>query len=47
MYEENKKVNIKVKILQIAIIKKFRIKSFKSVNSIVEFKIYLYHTEID
>ena len=38
MYEENKKVNIKTLKLKMAVIKKFRIKSFKKVKTIIEFQ---------
>ena len=38
MYEENKKVNIKIIKLKMALIKKFRIKSFKKIKSIIEFE---------
>ena len=38
MYEENKKINIKTLKLKMAVIKKFRIKSFKKVKTIIEFE---------
>jgi lipopolysaccharide export system ATP-binding protein len=42
MYEQNKKVNIKSKELM-SNIKKFRIKSFKNNNTIIEFRKYFFN----
>ena len=48
MYEKEKNINIKSKIILMAVIKSFRIKSFKKLKPIIEFNdISLFMKQID